>query len=196
MVQSAGDMEVLAIDTIHRPLTVAEFNKMVEVGIIAPDEPVELVDGELIAMPRMGPPHASIVGRLTNVLLNRLRAAVTIWPQLPVVTSQWSQPQPDVALVRPREDFYRSGHPIPEDIFAVVEVSDSMLAFDRGPKRRMYAKAAIAEYWIVDVKAMTIEAYREPHDIGYGVPLLAARGQAIAFAAFPDITFAVEELIG
>ena len=190
------DMEMLDSDTIHRPLTVAEFNKMVEVGIIAPDERVELVDGELIAMPPMGPPHASIVGRMIHVLLDRLGTVASIRPQLPAVASQWSQPQPDVALVRRRDDFYRSKHPAPEDIFAVVEVSDSMLAFDRGPKRRMYAKAGIVEYWIVDVPAMTIEAYRDPHDIGYGAPLVAARGERVSFAAFPEVAFAVEELIG
>jgi Uma2 family endonuclease len=189
-------MELLAIEPPHRPFTVAEFNKMVKFGILAPDERIELVDGEVIAMPPMEPPHASIVARLTRILLLRLGGNVQLRPQLPIVVSNWSQPQPDIALVESRDDFYGSKHPSSADTFAIVEVSDATLAFDRGQKLRMYAKVGIAEYWIIDVKAMRIEAYREPHDIGYGEPVVAGRGESIAFSAFPDAVFTVEELIG
>ena len=195
MVQSTGDME-RAHEPQHRPITVAEFNTMVETGIIAADERVELVDGELIVIPPMNPPHASIVARFVHVLLPRLSAVAVLWPQLSVVTSEWSQPQPDIGVMRPRPDFYSSALPRPDDMLAVVEVSDSSLAFDRGRKLVMYAKASVPEYWVVDVDAATIEICREPHELGYASRTVARRGETVSFAAFADVTFAVGELLG
>lgn len=179
-----------------RPITVDEFQQMYETGIIKPDERVELVDGELIVMPGMKAPHASIVARVTDVLSQRLRSLALAWPQLPLITSEWSQPLPDVTLLRLRNDYYSERLPTPEDHFAVVEVSDTMLRFDRGAKLRMYAKAGIADYWIIDVNGKTIEICREPHDIGYGSRTMYAKGETVTFAAFPDVVFSVDELLG
>jgi len=179
-----------------RPITVDDFQRMCESGILKPDERVELIEGELFAVPSMKAPHASVVARVTSVFSARLREHVLVWTQLPLVVSDRSEPFPDVTLLRLRDDYYRGRLPESDDQFAVVEISDSMLPFDRGTKLRMYAKAAIADYWIVDVNGKTIEICRDPHDIGYGSRTVAAKGDTVAFAAFPDVIFTVDELVG
>jgi Uma2 family endonuclease len=195
MVMSVSDMEA-QIEVPYRPISVDEFDKMAEAGILAPDERVELIDGRIVVRERMNAPHASIVARIMRVLVQRLGDRAMVWPQLPLVISDRAKPFPDVTLVRVRGDDYRERLPHPEDVFAVVEVSDTRLAFDRGDKLRMYANAAIPEYGIVDVNARTIELCREPHDLGYGSRTPAALGDSIAFAAFPDVVFSVDELLG
>jgi Uma2 family endonuclease len=195
MVKSVSDMEA-QFEVPYRPITVDEFDRMAATGIIAPDERVELVDGRLVQREPMNASHASIVARIMTVLLRRIGDRACVWQQLPVVVSDRSKPFPDVALVRARPDYYGSALPRPEDVFAIVEVSDTMLAYDRGEKLRLYAKAAVPEYWIVDVKARRIETYREPHDLGYSPRTVAASGDRVAFEAFPDVVFFVDELLG
>jgi Uma2 family endonuclease len=195
MVKSVSDMAI-QLEHPYRPITVDEFDKMADLGIIAPGERVELVEGRIIPLEPMNAPHASIVARITNVLLRRVGDRALIWPQLPVVVSDRSKPFPDVALVRLRTDYYGTRLPSPEDVLAVIEVSDTRLAFDRGDKLRTYAKAAIPEYWIVDVNARAIEVYRDPHDLGYGPPVVAKPGAAVSFAAMADRVFSADELLG
>ena len=179
-----------------RAITTDEFQQMCEAGILKPEERVELVEGELFPIPPMNPPHASIVTRMAYVLMERLRERALVWQQMPLVVSDRSEPFPDLALLRRRHDFYRARLPRFDDHFAVIEVSDAMLRFDRGAKLRMYANAGIADYWIVDVNGETIEICRKPHDIGYGVRATYAKGESVAFAAFPDVVFTVDELLG
>ena len=179
-----------------RPITVDDFQRMCETGIIKPDERVELIEGELIAIPPVNAPHASIVTRMQYVLMERLRELALVWQQMPLVVSERSAPFPDITLLRVREDFYRSRLPNRDDHFAVVEVSDTMLPYDRGAKLRMYAKAGIADYWIVDVNAEKIEICRDPHELGYGSRVVATKGDSVAFAAFPDVVLSVDELLG
>jgi Uma2 family endonuclease len=178
-----------------RAITVSEFQQMWETGILKPDERIELIDGDLVMIPPMNAPHASIVARVTDVL-QRLRQRALIWAQLPLVTSERSQPLPDVTLLRLRDDYYRERLPAPADHFAVIEISDTMLRYDRGVKLQMYAKTGIADYWIIDVNGRTIEICREPHDLGYGSRTMHVKGDSVAFAAFPDVVFTVDELLG
>lgn len=199
MVKSVSDMEAqidTQLETPYRPISVREFDKMVDRGIIGPNERVELVDGRIVVRERMNPPHAFIVAQIIRVFMQRLGDEATVWPQLPVLVSGRSKPLPDIALVRPRGAHYRSHLPRSEDVFAIVEVSDTRLPFDRGEKLRMYARAEIREYWIVDVNARTIEMCREPHDLGYGSRPVADRHTSVALAAFPDVLFSVDELLG
>jgi Uma2 family endonuclease len=116
--------------------------------------------------------------------------------QLPIVVSERSEPEPDFALIRWRDDYYASGIPTNADAFAIIEVSDSTLRFDRGKKRAVYARAGIAEYWIVNVRAEQIEIHRDPHGESYPAPRIAKKGDTVSFAAFPDVVFTVDELLG
>ena len=179
-----------------RPITVAEFQQMCECGILKPDERVELIDGELFAVPSKNASHASVIARMMYVLMARLQERALVWQQLPLVVSERSEPFPDLTLLRLRDDYYCGRLPSSDDQFAVIEISDTMLPFDRGAKLRMYAKAGIADYWIVDANGKTIEICRGPHELGYGSRTLVAKGGKVAFAAFPDNVFTVDELLG
>lgn len=185
-----------ANETAERLITVQEFDDMWNRGLIKPEERVELIEGRIVRREPVNAPHASIMMRMTAALLRALGDRAFITPQLPIVASERSKPFPDIALVRPKDDYYAAALPVPSDVLAVVEVSHSRLRFDRGEKLRLYARVGIAEYWIVDVKKKRIEVYRERHDLGYGSPTVAEKGQTVAFTAFPDVVFAVDELLG
>lgn len=193
-VKSMSDMALL--EFLRRPITVDEYNKMAETGILAPDERVELLDGDLIVVPPHGPPHFSTVARMADVLMQRLgpRALVTV--QLPLILSDRSEPEPDIAILGRRDDYYASGIPRTPDVYAVVEVADSSLRVDSGKKLKIYAEAGVAEYWIVDVNRGAVVVHRDPSGSGYDSVRTAYRGASVSFAAFADETFVVDELIG
>jgi Uma2 family endonuclease len=179
-----------------RPITVAEYDAMGEAGIFEPGERVELVDGLLIVPPRMGDAHWRGVAWMQHRISVALGERALVTSQLPVIVSDISEPEPDVALVRMPATFRKAVVPRTPDIIAVVEVSDSSLGMDRGRKRRVYARAGIPEYWIVNVRAKQIEIHRDPHGGAYPAPRVAKNGQNVSFAAFPDVVFTVGELLG
>jgi len=183
-------------ETTKGLITVEEFDRMWERGIIGTEERVELIEGRIVRRETMNPPHASIMLRMTQKLVQALDRRVLVLQQLPFVANALSKPFPDFALLNVRDDYYAERLPGPDDVVAVIEVSDSRLRFDRGEKLRLYAKAGIPEYWIVDVKKKRIEVYREPHDLGYAPPLVVEKGGQVSFTAFPDLVIAVDELVG
>ncbi len=178
----------------HR-VTVDEFHRMWDADVFG-DVRIELVDGVLIDVPPSQPPHGGNVAAFVHVFGRRFGERVQVRPQLALPVSRFSEPEPDLALVAWDANFYRDRHPSPEETFAIVEVSYSSLAFDRKTKKRVYGAAGIAEYWIVDVRGEAIEMHRSPHEAGYGDRSIAKRGDTVAFAAFGDIVFTVDELLG
>jgi Uma2 family endonuclease len=144
-----------------RRFTREEYDRMHDAGLFR-DERVELLDGEIIAMGTNNPPHASTVGRLTNLLVPMLARRYSVRVQLPVRLDPQSQPQPDLAICAYDPDDYETGHPTPEHILLLIEVSDASLAFDRKRKRAAYARAGIAEYWIVNVPDRIVEVSQRP----------------------------------
>jgi Uma2 family endonuclease len=193
MAQSVSDMEATPK---NHPITVDEFNRMVEAGIYAPHARIELVDGCLIDMPPQRPPDFGTVTGFQLCFQRALQDRALVRAQGPLPVSPLSQPEPDIAVVRWDPGLYRDRHPTADETYAVVEIAYSSLPFDRVAKRRMYGAARIPEYWIVDVLGETIEVCREPNDLGYGSPTIARRGDRVAFAAFPDVIFTVDELLG
>ena len=176
--------------------SVEEFNKLGEAGIFDEDDRVELLDGEIIVMSPIGTQHAGIVMRLNWTLQRHLGDRVLLNPQNPAVLDEFSEPLPDLTLLKPRKDFYTSAHPRPEDILLLVEVSDTTLAYDRGRKLRKYAERGLREVWIVNVKQQIIEQFRVPAGFTYSSAAQFRRDQKITIEAFPDVQFVVEELIG
>lgn len=151
----------------RRPFTVTEFEQMVEAGILNEDDRVELLDGDIVTMSPIGRRHAACVKRL-NALFSRLfrgRAIVSV--QDPIRLNDYSDPEPDIALLVPRDDFYATGHPGPKDVLLAVEVADRSLALDLGTKIPMYARARIAEAWLIDLKTDTITVFTEPKNGRY-----------------------------
>jgi len=148
--------------------TVADYYRMAEVGILAPDARVELIDGEVIEMPPIGAPHASIVTDVQNLLIAAVGPRALVRVQNPIHLGRHDEPQPDLALVTPPASKYRLRHPRPSDILLLIEVADSTLRFDRDIKLGRYARVGIPEVWLLDVKARTLQRFRGPGPTGYG----------------------------
>jgi Uma2 family endonuclease len=144
----------------QRRITVPEFHRMVEAGVIGEDERVELLEGVLVAMPPMGGPHAWTVAELNHILTRALPEGYRVRPQLPVTLGQYSEPQPDLAVIALPESGRPHDHP--ETALLVVEVSVSSLRHDRKAKAPLYARAGIPEYWIVDVEGRAVEVHLDP----------------------------------
>lgn len=151
----------------HR-LDVNDYYRMAEVGILKRDDRVELIDGEIIDLNPIGSPHAAITNRLARLLIRALEdqtALVTV--QTPLRLDAFNEPEPDLMLLRPRADDYRTAHPNGTDVLLLLEVSDSSLASDRGMKLALYAKFGVPEVWIVDLAGNAVEVFRQPRDGTY-----------------------------
>jgi Uma2 family endonuclease len=187
----------MAIDVRRRRFTVEEYDRMAEVGILTADDRVELLDGEIIEMAPIYPPHSSVVDRLTRLFTARLgeRAIVRVGGPIALV-EQDSEPQPDLTLLRPRVDFYSHRHPRPADVLLAVEVMDSSVERDRRLKLPIYARAGLAEVWLVDIPASSIDVFRQPEPGGYRSTATRQRGGRLAAAAFPEVTYTVDEILG
>ena len=179
----------------RRRFTVAEYYAMAEAGILAPDERVELLDGDVIAMPPINEWHASRVGRFTNTLPPLFQGQAIVWIQNPVRLDDISEPEPDVMLLRWRDDFYQGEHPGPADVFLLIEVSDSSVDFDRNEKLSAYAAAGIPEVWIVNRPDRRIESYADPAGDAYATVRHYGAGESIAPQAFPDVVLQVDQII-
>jgi Uma2 family endonuclease len=150
----------------HR-LTADDYHRMSEAGILARDARVELIDGEVIDMTPIGSRHAGVVRQIARLLERAVRDAAIVSVQSPISLDEWSEPQPDVALLEPRADFYKSAHPAAKDVMLIVEVADSSLPYDRDVKLGLYARHHLPEVWLVDLQHENITRYRNPHPDGY-----------------------------
>jgi Uma2 family endonuclease len=168
-------------------LNVDEYYKMAQAGVLAPDARVELIEGVIVDMAPIGSLHGVVVNYLNKVLTAAVGDRGIVSVQLPVRLSRRSEPQPDIAVLKPRTDFYRSAHPTPADVLLIIEVSDSTLAFDRGPKLALYARHAIAEVWVVDLVHNRLHCTREPAGEGYAVEVSLEGAVQVAPAALPDV---------
>jgi Uma2 family endonuclease len=168
-----------------RPITVDEYHRMLEAGILYEKEPVELLDGQLIAMPPEGSAHGAAVTGLTAELVKRFDGRALVRPGNSLRISDLTELQPDFAVVRYREDLYTGALPVPSDVHFLIEVSHSTLAYDRGAKLRTYASAGILEVWVVDVERKRVEAYTEPNAGVYAKTRVAEHGDSLAPCAFP-----------
>lgn len=147
---------------IRRKISLAEYHRMAEVGILTEDDRVELLNGEIIVMSPVGPSHTAHVKGINRVLSNLLEGLATVGVQDPIVLDDLSEPIPDISILRWREDDYVEAHPRPQDVFLLIEVADSSVNVDRGAKLNAYAQAGIPEYWIVNIPAKQVEIYRGP----------------------------------
>jgi Uma2 family endonuclease len=156
---------------------VDEYYRMAEVGLLAPDARVELIEGAIIDMAPIGELHIAAVMHLTHCLVNAVGKQALVSVQGAVRLSIHDQPQPDFAVLRLTADAYRQHVPAPADILLLIEVSDSTLAFDRGTKALLYARHGIAEYWVVSVERSVLHVFREPNGGRYGSELTLTPGR-------------------
>ncbi|MEI7780867.1 MAG: Uma2 family endonuclease [Planctomycetota bacterium] len=151
----------VAAPSRHR-ISVDAFYRMSETGILGPTDRVELIDGEIIDMSPIGVLHAALVARIASYFSQKLGAAAVVWCQNPLRLDDVSEPQPDIAIIRPRADFYTTGHPGPADVLLVIEVSDTSLAYDLGTKVPLYARHGIPEVWVIDAATRQTQVFRQP----------------------------------
>jgi len=183
----------IEVDLARRLFTVEEYHRMAEAGIFHPDERVELIEGEIVQMSPIGPRHAGCVINANRLLMMRLGDRAIVSPQNPMVIRPRSEPQPDLLLLRPRAVSYSREHPTPEDVLLAVEVADTTVRFDRLVKARLYARAGIAEFWLMLAMDGVVEVYRGPSADGYASIISSGPGQTVSPLAFPDADFAVTD---
>lgn len=185
----------MAVEYRRRPITVDEYHRMVEAGIIHPKERVELIEGDIVAMSPIGRDHRSSMNRLTRLLSEVFNRRAVVQIQMSVILSELSEPEPDVALLRWDPTGYAGHDPGPPDTLLLIEVGDSSRAYDRRVKLPLYARSGISEYWRVDIPDRCIHVHREPEGSAYRTNFVVHAGELIAPQAFPDATLAVDEIL-
>lgn len=182
----------------RRLFTVGDYYKMLDSGILRENDRVELIEGDIVRMSPIGSPHAAIVKRLIRALSQQLGDRAILSAQDPVRLDDLSEPEPDLAVLRPRDDFYAAAHPGSGDVLLLVEVGDTSLVYDRETKLPLYAAHGIAEVWLVDVQKQAIEVHRDPDPTArtYRQQLRPERGDSVSPQAFPDVRIAVASLVG
>jgi Uma2 family endonuclease len=185
---------LVLIQAQHR-FSVKDYYRMAETGVLRPDARVELLDGKIIDMSPIGPFHGGVTKHLNEIFTAASRGRWQVSVQDPLHLDEHSEPEPDLMLLKPTADFYRKRHPLPGDVFLLVEVSDTTLELDREEKLPAYGRAGIPEAWIVDLNHETIEVYREAHFTGYGNKIILHAGDVARPSAFPDVAVSVAELL-
>lgn len=177
-----------------RRFRVDEYHRMLEVGVLAEGEKVELVDGLILSKPRRGPAHAFAIQELNRVLARQLPDEYRLRPQLPATLDDWNEPEPDFAIVRTEDTRGKKNHP--DHALVMIEVADSSLRYDRTRKAALYARRRIPEYWIVNVTERAIEVHRDPDAAGkrYRVTEILRPGQTLESASVPGVTVEVAAL--
>jgi len=179
----------------HR-ITVDEYYRMAEVGLLAEDARVELIEGEIIDMAPIGSRHGAVVTRFDRLIQRAAGDRAIVRVQLPVRLSRSSEPQPDLALVKPRVDFYESGHPSASDTLLIIEVSETTLRYDCEVKVPLYARHGVPEVWIVDLKGRRLHFYRSPVDGRYAEVSSVAEPGTTPIATLPGIVIDLTGVLG
>lgn len=192
-----GDEDTMAVALRRRRFTLDEYHRMGETGILHEDDRVELIEGEIIEMTAIGSRHAATVACIHNLFATRLGDRAVVWSQNPLLIARLqSEPEPDVMLLAPRADVYRSGLPEPPDVLLLVEVADSSLAYDRRTKLPLYARAGVTEAWLVDLEASCVEIHRAPGESGYRDVTVPRPDESFAPAAFPALVLTLRDILG
>lgn len=185
----------MLIQLERHTFTTDSYHQMIEAGILTENDRVELIQGELITMSPIGIRHAACVNKLTRKLSKHFLDQAIVSVQNPIELSAISEPEPDVALLVYRDDFYADRLPTADDVHLLIEVSDTTLTFDRTVKLRMYAEAGVPEVWLVNLIDNAIEIYRQPEANQYGQRMRVGKGGVVTAVSFPQVSFPVSDLI-
>ncbi|MEJ1963386.1 MAG: Uma2 family endonuclease [Gammaproteobacteria bacterium] len=177
----------------HR-ITVDEYYRMAEVGLLAPDARVELIEGEIIDMPPIGSRHAAAVDQLVRLLDRAIGERAIVRCQSSVRLGDFSEPQPDLALLAPRTDFYRNAHPTAADTLLVIEVSDTSLRHDLSTRMSFYARHGISELWVIDVEGRRLHVFRSPAGSSYAEISSSKTLGSVPIASLPGLSLDLSSL--
>lgn len=188
-------MQTQAAPFTLRLLTVAEYHKMAEAGIFQPEERVELIAGQIIKMIAKGSVHTAAVTRTARVLRRLLENQAEIRKQYPVQLSNFSEPEPDIAVVKANSLDYADHHPTTAEVYLIIEVADSSFKYDCDIKGKIYAQAGIRDYWLLDVNERQLHVFREPTQQGYQSEVIFAEDGIVSPLQFPSITIAITQML-
>ena len=170
------------------------YQKMVETGVLTQYDRVELIDGDMLNMAPIGLNHSAVTDRLTKLLVLSAGDSAIVSPGRSLELGEYSVPQPDLMLLKLREDFYAAQIPMAPDVLLLVEVSDISLAYDQSTKRALYARYGVEEYWVVDVQGERVFVYSEPAGEGYARVVECRAADIVSPRAVPVVQIQVGTL--
>lgn len=179
----------------HYRFTVEEFHRLEQTGILSREDRIELIEGELVIMPPIGPEHSSHTRSLRELLSRLVPCHLLLCVAEPVTLSEHSEPLPDFSIVQRRTDFYRQGHPTPADVLLIIEVAHSSAEFDMGEKALQYARNGIVEYWVLDVVGAFLQVFTGPAETGYRTQRTFHRGDTAKCGTISQMELPVEAML-
>ena len=180
----------------RRPLTVADYHRMGEAGILSESDRVELIEGELVVMSPVGSRHVATINRLNRLLVRAVGDRGLVSVQNPIRLDDRTEPEPDVAVLKPQADDYLEAIPGPRDVLLVIEVADSSLSYDRAVKAPLYAVHGLPEFWIVDLTGRAIEVHRKPEEGRYTDIFRVGAGDTLEPVLLPGVSVPVAAVLG
>lgn len=168
---------------------------MAEAGIFHPEERVELIAGQIIRMSAKGTAHTAAVRRTAKILRNLLANQAEVYTQDPIQLDDFSEPEPDIAVVRIDPLDYADHHPTPSEVYLIIEVADSSFKYDRETKAKAYAKSGIADYWVLDVNERKLHVFREPTQEGYQSEMILSQEASLSPLQFPEEAIALQDIL-
>jgi Uma2 family endonuclease len=190
-----SEREVMDTEISKRLFTVHEYHRMVDAGILCEDDRVELIHGEILEMGPIGPRHSAAVLRATQELVKIAAGTAIVGVQGSIRLDEYDEPQPDIYLLRPKKDFYASGHAGAADIFLIVEMADSSLEYDQGVKMHLYAETGVPEYWVSDIRNDRLITYSDLQGNIYSTIHQWHRGDTLSPRLLPNCRIPVEVLL-
>ncbi|MBD2346347.1 Uma2 family endonuclease [Anabaena subtropica] len=178
---------------VTKRFTVDEYHRLEEIGFFAEKERVELIKGEIFQMVAKGTPHTACLTRLYRELFKLMGEQATLRGQEPISISQYSEPEPDMVIVKNTPDDYLKNHPLPSDVLLLIEIADSSVKYDQEIKLPVYAEAGIADYWILNLVDDCLECYSEPYQdlkgkFGYRHKLIYLPNESVHLPSFPNLS--------
>jgi Uma2 family endonuclease len=178
-----------------RKWTVKEYHKLGEMGFFHPEERVELISGNIIKMSAKGTAHTSATRRTATLLRELLENQAAVYTQDPIALDDNSEPEPDIAVVIIDPFDYATHHPTPSEVYLIIEVADSSLAYDRQVKAKIYARSGIADYWVLNVSDRQLHVFREPAEDAYQSEVILDETATISPLQFPAFNIAIGEML-
>jgi Uma2 family endonuclease len=185
--------------TRAKRFTIDEYHRLADLGFLTEDDRVELIRGEIMQMAAKGTPHTNCCRDLLRELAALVAGKAELQCQDPIVLSSSSEPEPDFAILRKRDDNYRFALPHADDVLLVIEIADSTLKHDQKVKIPLYAEAGIPDYWIFNLVKNYLETYSEPYQelqgsFGYSVKRIVLPNKAIVLPCFPDLSLDLSKI--
>jgi Uma2 family endonuclease len=182
----------MAMAVQKRRFTTADYDRMGETGILSERDRVELIDGEVVAMTPIGSRHNGAVNRAAHALFSVIGDRAILQVQGPVRLGGYDEPEPDLALLHPRPDYYASAHAGPQDILLIVEIAESSVEYDLAVKSRLYAGAGVREYWVADLATGRLICHSDPEGGAYTTRVERQPGETVAPQGLPTCALPVE----